>query len=327
MTTTAPTLSAADAGHDHQLAAAHAAIEARLAALLPPAGHERDLVAAAMRDCTLAPGKRLRPILLLFTATGLGACPQAALDLGCAVEMVHAASLVLDDLPCMDNAALRRGRPTLHLAFGEDVAVLTAIALLSRAFGVVAGLQTVAPEVRSDLVVTLTAAIGSEGLVKGQLQDLRDGARPRTAAEIAETNQLKTGALFAALLGMAGRLAGTGTAQLACLHRLADALGQAFQLHDDLHDRDPASGKSTGLDQGKSTLLAMCGEREVRQRLEAHLQHVEQCLANLALADSPICTAMRRVFARSPGQAGGTTGAWCQNRLDASAGGAFTQHV
>lgn len=325
MTTIAPPHSAG-ADHDQSLAVAHAAVEARLAALLPSAGHERDLVVAAMRDCTLAPGKRLRPLLLLFTAQGLGACPHAALDLGCAVEMVHAASLVLDDLPCMDNAALRRGRPTLHLAFGEDVAVLTAIALLSRAFGVVAGLQTVGPDVRSDLVVTLTSAIGADGLVKGQLQDLRDGARPRTAAEIAETNQLKTGALFSALLGMAGRLAGAGASQQGTLLQLAGELGQAFQLHDDLHDRDPESGKSMGLDQGKSTLLAMCGEMQVRQRLEAHLQSVEQCLNTLGLGTSPIGGVLRKVFASKGVQAAGST-VWRQGLGGLAVGGTVVHHV
>lgn len=282
---------------DDQLAALHRQIEARLAALLPDASHARDLVAAAMRDCTLAPGKRLRPLLLVLSAEGLGAGRQAALDLGCAVEMVHAASLVLDDLPCMDDASLRRGRATLHLAFGEDVAVLAAIALLSRAFGLVASLPGVAAEVRTELVATLATAIGSDGLVKGQLQDLRDGARPRSAEQIAETNQLKTGALFAAILGMAGRLAGARAEVLAALGQVAGEFGQAFQLHDDLRDCDPGNGKDQGRDQGKSTLLALCGEAQVRRRLLAHLACAEQCLAQAGLAHTAIATLVRKACA------------------------------
>ncbi len=297
MTISAHVPNTVDADPLDALALLHGAIEARLAALLPVAGHERDLVAAAMRDCTLAPGKRLRPLLLVLTAQGLGGCPQAALELGCAVEMVHAASLVLDDLPCMDDATLRRGRATLHLAFGEDVAVLAAIALLTRAFGVVAGLEGVPAQVRTDLVCTLSAAIGSEGLVKGQLQDLREGGRPRTAEQIAETNQLKTGALFSALLSMAARLANAGPGVHGPLGSLAEELGQAFQLYDDLRDADPSCGKDVDQDQGKSTLLALYGEAQVLERLQFHLLRVEQHLAQASLAESGVTLLIRKVFA------------------------------
>lgn len=281
--------------HD-ALARLHHAIETRLETLLPVAGGERDLVAAAMRDCTLAPGKRLRPLLLVLAAEGLGACPKAALDVGCAVEMVHAASLVLDDLPCMDDATLRRGRATLHLAFGEDVALLAAIALLSRAFGLVASVEGVAPLVRADLVATLAEAIGSQGLVKGQLQDLRDGALPRSAEQIAETNQLKTGALFGAILAMAGRLAEAQPSVQAPLQRFAVELGQAFQLHDDLRDGDPGNGKDPGQDHGKSTMLALCGEALVRERLRTHVACAERCLWEASLGEQPIMLLVRKVF-------------------------------
>lgn len=297
MTTNAQTPPAgASASHD-PLFQLHGAVEARLAELLPAAGGECDLVAAAMRDCTLAPGKRLRPLLLVLTAQGLGACPKAALDLGCAVEMVHAASLVLDDLPCMDDATLRRGRATLHLAFGEDVALLAAIALLSRAFGLVAGLQEVPAGVRTELVTTLADAIGTQGLVKGQLQDLRDGAQSRSAEQIVETNQLKTGVLFGAILSMAGSLANAPAAVRRPLQRFATELGQAFQLHDDLRDTDPGNGKDPGQDQGKSTLLALCGEDAVRERLLQHLACAERCLVEASLGEAPIATLLHKVFA------------------------------
>lgn len=111
-------------------------IERHLATLLGEA--EQDQVSQAMRHSTLAPGKRVRPLLLLMAARELGAPTQPALDLACAVEMVHSASLVFDDLPCMDDAELRRGRPTTHRRYGEDIATLAAIALLTRAFSIVA---------------------------------------------------------------------------------------------------------------------------------------------------------------------------------------------
>ena len=296
MTPIAELTPAALGGGSDPAAAIQAAVEARLAALLPTQGNARDLVAAAMRECTLAPGKRLRPLLLALTAQGLGANAQAALDLGCAVEMVHAASLVLDDMPCMDDAALRRGRVTLHLAFGEDVAMLAAIALLSRAFGVIAGLDQVPGTVRSELVGILSEAVGSNGLVKGQLQDLRDGAQVRSAAEIAETNHLKTGMLFAALMNMACSLAGAPAGTQAILRDFALELGQAFQLYDDLRDSDPSNGKTPGQDAGKSTLLAICGEAAVRERLQQHLHAAEECLAQAGLGGSAIAGLVRKAF-------------------------------
>ena len=114
-------------------------IEQRLDQLLPVES-ERDLVGAAMREGALAPGKRIRPLLLLLAARDLccSATPAGLLDLACAVETVHAASLILDDMPCMDDAQLRRGRPTIHCQYGEHVAILAAVALLGKAFGVVA---------------------------------------------------------------------------------------------------------------------------------------------------------------------------------------------
>jgi geranylgeranyl diphosphate synthase type II len=171
-------------GFAGRLGDVRAAIETRLSELLPESGNERDLVALAMRESTLAPGKRMRPVLLVLAAEGLAEnnrdhdnqASRQAVDLGCAVEMIHAASLVLDDMPCMDNAALRRGQPTVHLKFGEDVAILTAIALLSRAFGVVATISDLAATTRTELVEVLANTVGMQGLVRGQFQDLRDGA-------------------------------------------------------------------------------------------------------------------------------------------------------
>ncbi len=288
-----------DFSFTEHLARLRVALEHRLDVLLPPASSERDLVLTAMRESALAPGKRMRPLLLMLTAEGLGACEQPALELGCAVEMVHAASLVLDDMPCMDNARLRRGRPTTHLTFGEDVAILAAIALLSRAFALVASIDSVPAAVRAQLVTLLANAIGTQGLVKGQFQDLREGVQPRTADEIAATNTLKTGVLFSAIMDMAC-LIGDATPQVrGALQAFALELGQAFQLYDDLCDHDPGSGKDQGKDDGKSTFMALCGEAKVRERLKGHLQRAQQQLGQAFECDVPIGRFLRIIFAKA----------------------------
>ncbi|WP_420226749.1 polyprenyl synthetase family protein [Pigmentiphaga litoralis] len=258
-------------------------VERRLADLLPEAGGERDLIALAMRESTLAPGKRVRPLLLVLTARDLGYDDPSLLDLACAVEMVHAASLVLDDMPCMDNARLRRGRPTIHLHFGEDVAILTAVALLTRAFHLVSSLSSVPPLLRTQLVGGLANAVGTQGLVKGQYQDLREGTRPRSADEIASTNDLKTSVLFSATIDMAAIIAQADEPVRVTLGSFASELGQAFQLLDDLRDtRDndtATTGKDICKDEGKSTLIALLGVEAAHRRLGMHLHHADAHLS------------------------------------------------
>lgn len=295
---TAYTSVAIDADFSEHLGQLCKAIEARLDTLLPPASNERDLVAAAMRDGVLAPGKRMRPLLLIMAATGLGGSRQAALDLGCAVEMVHAASLVLDDMPCMDNARLRRGRMTTHLAFGEDVAILAAVALLAQAFAVVAAIEGVKPALRNQLVGTLANAIGTQGLVRGQLQDLRDGLGPRSVDEIAQANNLKTGVLFSAIMDMACIISEAQEPARNLLQSFALELGQAFQLYDDLQDHDPTSNKDQGKDDGKSTLVALCGEAQVRERLRAHLTRAGDCLEQVYAGQECIPRFLQVIFSK-----------------------------
>lgn len=265
--------------HTHELLALRDAVEHRLDKLLPVGG-ERDLVGAAVRDGVLGPGKRLRPMLLMLTARDLGCQLPGIIDLACAVEMVHAASLVLDDMPCMDNATLRRGRPTVHRQYGEDVAILAAVALLSRAFGVVAAAEGVPAGCKADLVTQLSAAVGTQGLVAGQYQDLHDGGKARSAELIAQTNELKTGVLFGATLQMAATVAGARPAAREALAQVARELGQAFQLLDDLADGRSDTGKDRHQDAGKSTLVALLGTEAVYQRLRAHLRSADHHLAS-----------------------------------------------
>ncbi|MFJ4054972.1 polyprenyl synthetase family protein [Pseudomonas sp. NPDC089743] len=264
-----------DLGSTDRLSQIRVSIEQRLDELLPDTGNERDLVALAMRESTLAPGKRMRPMLLMLIASGLGHEGSAALDLGCAVELIHAASLVLDDMPCMDNASLRRGRPTVHLKFGEDVAILTAVALLSRAFGIIAATREVPPAIRSELVELASNAVGMQGLVRGQFQDLRDGQQPRSPEDIAITNNLKTGVLFGAIVDMAWLISDSDESTRSSLQRFAMELGQAFQMYDDLCDVRCDTGKDSNKDRGKSTFLSIYGEQELQANLQMHLSNAE----------------------------------------------------
>lgn len=291
-------------GLTERLEDVRAAIEQRLDQLLPSSSDERDLVALAMRDSTLAPGKRMRPILLILAAQGLGHGGDQALDLGCAVELIHAASLVLDDMPCMDNARLRRGQPTVHLKFGEDVAILAAVALLSRAFGVVAGISDLAPAIRTQLVEVMANTVGMQGLVKGQFKDLREGQQTRAPEEIALTNNLKTGVLFSAIMDMAWLISDAKASARPILQSFALELGQAFQMYDDLRDHCPDSNKDQGQDDGKSTFVALYGEQKVREQLKAHLMSAESCLEEVYGPSRMITGYMRMIFEKAVRQGG-----------------------
>lgn len=266
--------------HQHALQALRDALERRLGELLP-AGRESDVVARAMREATLAPGKRIRPLLMLLAASDLGASDRdpALLDLACTVEMIHAASLILDDIPCMDDAQLRRGRPTLHRQFGESVAILAAVALLSRAYAVAAEAPGLPGEQRAAAVTTLARAVGLQGLVQGQFLDVSEGSHARSVEAILATNELKTSVLFGATLELAALAAGADARATEALSNFAQELGQAFQLIDDLADGVSGTGKDLHQDAGKSTLVATLGERAVRERLAEHLARADAHLA------------------------------------------------
>lgn len=262
---------------DTRLLAMREAVNLRLDALLPLTD-ESDRVSAAMREGTLTPGKRIRPLLLLLAARDIGCMQQhpGLLDLACAVEMIHAASLMLDDIPCMDNARTRRGRQTVHLQFGQDVAILAAVALLSKAFGTVAAAEGLSGHCRAQAVAELSSAVGLQGLVQGQFLDLREGVSARSREAIARTNDLKTSVLFEATLQLAALAADATPAVSQQLRHIARELGQAFQLLDDLADSHDGTGKDINQDAGKSTLVALLGVEEVHQRLRAHLNTADR---------------------------------------------------
>ncbi|WP_120994741.1 polyprenyl synthetase family protein [Stutzerimonas urumqiensis] len=274
-------------------------VDARLGELLPEPEHAQDLIAEAMREGVLAPGKRVRPLLMLLALHDLDAHAPGAIDIACSLEMVHAASLFLDDLPCMDDATLRRGRPTLHIRYGEDVAVLASVALLSHAFAVVAAAPELSASVRTRAVGLLSQAIGPYGLVRGQFYDLHGGRQARALDAIATANQLKTGSLFIAALETAGLIAGCSRADIASLRSVAQEFGLAFQLLDDLNDGKASehTGKDAHQDRYKTTVIALLGRDAARQQLRLHVRRANAQLERLGLADGLTAQLLARIFA------------------------------
>lgn len=253
---------------------AREAIERRLATLIPlTPGPERRLAEAA-RYALLGPGKRLRPRLTLAATAEFGGAPEDVLDLGCAFELVHAASLMLDDLPSMDDAALRRGRPAAHLAFGEDLAVLGAVALLARAFGVIAGADFPQATARLELVARLSATVGLEGLTAGQTLDLHERGSDVGLAAIERLNRQKTGVLFALAAEAGACAAGATEAQVEAARTFGERLGAAFQIRDDILDVEAlaaATGKDAGQDASKPTMVSLLGPVDARARARAEV--------------------------------------------------------
>lgn len=282
---------------EQMLSALRTQVDDRLSLWLPRCPPQ-DAIGTAMRDGTLAPGKRIRPLLLLLTLKDLQ--PERstgpALDLACAIEIVHAASLFLDDMPCMDNAELRRGQPTIHLRFGEDVAVLGSVALLSHAFSIAASVEGFDHATRNQLVRLLAQATGAQGLVRGQYHDLREGQRNRPMEAIAHTNRLKTCPLFTAAVEFAALVADASASRTHHLKGFATELGMAFQLLDDLADglNPQQSGKDAGKDRGKSTVVALLGPEAARKHVEQHLAHAAQHLIEADVGDGHLAQLLGR---------------------------------
>lgn len=259
--------------HSRDLTYLRAVVDRRLSLLVPPPAAHPAALHAAMRHILLAPGKRLRPLLAMAAALQLDASEHAVLDFGCALEMIHASSLIIDDLPCMDDAAVRRAQPTTHVQYGEDVALLAAIALLSRAFGAAADAPVVNEKVRLDAVATLSLAVGSLGLCGGQFDDLRP-APGRTLKATEDVNRRKTGVLFIAAAEIAGRVAEADDTRIVHLKSFAAHVGRAYQILDDILDATSSTaslGKDVGKDAHKATVIAGLGAPRARKLLAEHL--------------------------------------------------------
>jgi geranylgeranyl diphosphate synthase type II len=213
--------------------------------------------------------------------------------------MVHTASLILDDLPCMDDAVLRRQRPTTHIAFGQPTAILTAIALLTKAFGIIASLEGVPAVTRTRLAALLSDALGWDGLAAGQEIDINNRATLRDAAEVEHLNWLKTGVLFVAAAEMGAILRGLESDRLEAVRRFARHIGLAFQTADDLLDGSATveqAGKDVGKDSNKATLVSLFGTDQARLTCQHHLAHAEKALMDSGISDAPLRALMTSLF-------------------------------
>ena len=241
-----------------------ALLEKSLRTAVPAAATKPATIHRAMRYSLLAGGKRLRPLLCCAASEACGGTARSALPAACAVEMIHAYSLIHDDLPCMDNDDLRRGKPTSHKMFGEGIAVLAGDALLTEAFAVLATAKPRARYHGSDLVTELARASGSRGLIAGQVADLAAEGRQPSEPALYFIHAAKTGMLLRASLKLGAMCAGGTKAQVAALDRFGFALGLAFQIQDDILDATQSAqklGKTAGKDAaaGKMTFPALFG--------------------------------------------------------------------
>lgn len=270
---------------DPRLAVWRERADAALARALPDPNASPQALHAAMRHAVLLGGKRLRP-LLVYATGALFDADEAALDApAAAVELIHAYSLVHDDLPAMDDDALRRGQPTVHVAYDEATAILAGDALQSLAFGVLADAAT-GDEVRVALLRTLAGAAGAAGMCGGQALDIAAtgaGAALDLSA-LERLHALKTGALIRAAVRMGALCGRADTAALDALDRYAQALGLAFQVRDDILDVEGSSatlGKTAGKDaaQDKATYPALIGLDGSRARLSDLVRTMHEALA------------------------------------------------
>ena len=247
------------------MAEAAAAVEAELDRLLAPVAGPRARVLEAMRYASLGGGKRLRPFLLIESARLFDVPPGRALRAGAALEMIHCYSLVHDDLPAMDDSALRRGRATTHVAFDEATAILAGDGLITCAFGVLADPETHGdPAVRCRLVAALARAAGTDGMVGGQMIDISPERAQLDLDGIKRLQDMKTGALICYACEAGAILGEADDAARAALVGFARDLGLAFQIVDDLLDAEGSAddlGKPTGQDEalGKATFVGQLG--------------------------------------------------------------------
>ena len=267
-------------------------VEAALSQWVPlsaPAG-----LGEAMRYAVLDGGKRLRPLLTLAAARAVAGAAElpAAFRSACAVELIHAYSLVHDDMPCMDNDVLRRGKPTVHVAYGEAQALLAGDALQALAFELLTPEDgSVAPAVQARLCAALARAAGHHGMAGGQAIDLAHVGVPMSEAALRDMHRRKTGAMLEVSVHMGALSAGADGPTLACLQRHAQAIGLAFQVVDDILDvtADSATlGKTAGKDQAndKPTFVSLLGLAGAQAQAQALLQEALAALDAANLRDA-----------------------------------------
>ena len=252
-------------------------------------------LAEAMRYSLLAGGKRIRPILVLEFCRIAGGDVEAALPVACAIEMLHTYSLIHDDLPCMDNDALRRGRPTNHVVYGECTAVLAGDTLQAEAFGTILRCDLPADR-KAACAEILAGAVGLDGMCGGQYLDMSWEGRKLSEQELTEINSRKTGALLVAACQMGVAAAGGSRLMLDTAGHFGAALGMAFQIRDDMLDVLSTAeelGKPIGSDsqENKNTYMVLMGEEGCRQTV-ARLTEFAKNVLGEAFEDTAFLRAM-----------------------------------
>ena len=275
------------------------AVEAALLAWVPadaPAG-----LGLAMRYGVLDGGKRLRPLLVLAASQAVRGLPEAALRAACAVELIHAYSLIHDDMPCMDNDVLRRGKPTVHVQFGEAKAMLAGDAMQALAFEVLTpcadassapgGPAGVPPALQARLCSLLARSAGHAGMAGGQAIDLASTGKPLAEHVLRDMHHRKTGALLQASVLMGAACGSASATEWAALADYGDALGLAFQVVDDILDVTQASstlGKTAGkdLDNNKPTYVTVLGLDRARRHADELRDKAQAALARSGLREA-----------------------------------------
>ena len=261
-------------------------VDAAFDAYLPVPQDTRARLVEAMRYAAIGGGKRVRPLLVCATAKLFGVDRDAAVAAGCAVEAIHAYSLIHDDLPCMDDDDLRHGKPTLHKVYDEATAVLAGDCLHALAFDILTMPDISSdPFVRAELVATLAKASGHEGMAGGQMMDIVSDEEKYDIRQVTRLQQLKTGALLAASVEMGAILGKLPPEGRTHLRAYARDIGLAFQIADDLLDvegDETKTGKALRKDegQGKQTFVTLMGRDAARAQAEMLVEQAGQHLAS-----------------------------------------------
>jgi geranylgeranyl diphosphate synthase type II len=285
---------------ERALAARRRLIERALRRYVPA---RRDTLSRAMRYALLSGGKRLRPLLVLAAGEAVGGRRNELLPFACGIEMIHAYSLVHDDLPAMDDDEFRRGKPTAHRVFGEAVAILAGDALLTEAFRVMAepgGRAAAGPALEA--IRAIAAAAGMTGMVAGQVADLAHEGAPTTLASVRLIHRRKTAALVAAAASAGGILGGARGVTLRRLTAYGQALGLGLQIADDIRDVEAPSsvtGKAAGRDRtlGKATYAAVLGRDGARAALRCEIARALEAIASLGARGALLAHLARQVEA------------------------------
>jgi len=296
---------------ERYLAAHRRTVERALRVLLKARKGRPAQLGAAMRYAVLGPGKRLRPVLALASAEVVGgaAAVRRAVPFGCALEMIHAYSLVHDDLPAMDDDDERRGRPALHIKFGEALAILAGDALLTEAFAAIAGPDGAgrAADARRTLAIVteVAAASGADGMVAGQVVDLAsEGLADVPLRTVTAIHRRKTGALIRAAVRVGAIAGGASPRQLDALTAYGEALGLAFQIADDILDATDARsliGRKGGGDQarGKATYPGILGVDGARKRARGAAESAAAALRPFGTKAAALDALVRHVVERA----------------------------